>query len=75
MDFNTKTPNLEICLCSKCASVYYNDKNYYIERADKNQVIYEECMMCKNPRGYDFNIWVKSILQNDKSHNCGGDRK
>ena len=38
-------PDLELSLCSKCASVYYNDKSYFIERADYTQTIFEECMM------------------------------
>ena len=73
---NKKTiPDLELSLCSKCASVYYNDQEYFIERADYTQTIFEECMMCKNPHGLDFNIWVKSTLQSKKTHHCGGDRK
>lgn len=36
-------PDLELSLCSKCASVYYNDKSYFIERADYSQTIFEEC--------------------------------
>lgn len=73
---NKKTiPDLELSLCSKCASVYYNDKKYQIERADPTQFVYEECMMCKNPHGFDFNIWVKPTLRCEKSHHCGGGRK
>ena len=49
-------PDLELTLCSKCAGVYYNDKRYFIERADVTQTIHEECMMCRNPHGFDFNI-------------------
>ena len=73
---NKKTiPDLELSLCSKCASVYYNDKKYHIERADQTQIVYEECMMCKNPHGFDFNIWVKPTLRCENSHHCGGGRK
>lgn len=68
-------PDIELSLCSKCASVYYNDKNYHIERADITQINYEECMMCRNPHGFDFNIWFKSTLRSERSHHCGGDRK
>lgn len=68
-------PDLELSLCSKCASVYYNDKRYFIERADITKTKHEECMMCRNPHGFDFNIWDKSTLRSDKSHHCGGDRK
>ena len=31
-------PDLELSLCSKCASVYYNDNAYFIERADYNEL-------------------------------------
>lgn len=75
MKNKTLIPDLELSLCPKCASVYYNDRNYYIERTDYTQTIYEECMMCKNPHGLDFNIWVKPTLRCEKSHHCGGDRK
>lgn len=51
MKNKTLIPDLELSLCPKCASVYYNDRNYYIERTDYTQTIYEECMMCKNPHG------------------------
>lgn len=75
MSYKNQVPDLELSLCSKCAGVYYNDKCYFIERADMYQFEYEECMMCRNPHGYDFNIWIKSTLRNEKLHRCGGDRK
>lgn len=75
MKSKNQKPYLEISLCPRCASIYYNDKKYYIKRVDRTQTIYEECITCQNPRGYDFNIWLKSTLQNKESHHCGGDRK
>lgn len=75
MNYKNRIPDLELSLCSKCASVYYNDNRHFIERADLTQTIHEECMMCRNPHGYDFNIWLKSTLQSEKSHHCGGARK
>lgn len=75
MNYKNQFPDLEISLCSKCASVYYNDKNYFIERSDITQSVFEECMMCRNTHGFDFNIWIKATLRSEKSHHCGGDRK
>lgn len=66
--------NLEICLCSRCASIYYESKNHYIVRKSLYQDILEPCDICKNPRGYDFLIWDVSNMQNKKSHVCGGRR-
>ena len=65
MKKRNQIPDLELSLCSKCASVYYNDKSYFIERADVNQTVYEECMMCRNPHGFDFNIWNKQLYLDD----------
>lgn len=59
----TRQPDLEISLCAKCADVFYNDTAYWIERADKYQIIHEECMFCRNPHGYDFHIWKKVNVQ------------
>ena len=59
----TKGPDLEITLCPKCASVYYSDPSYWIERSDSFQTIHEECMLCKNPHGYNFRIWNNTNVQ------------
>ena len=61
-------PTIEICLCSRCASVYYEDRDYVIERADLYQVELDECDLCRRPRGYDFLIWKLSSLRSKKSH-------
>lgn len=62
-DIITRQPDLEVALCSKCASVFYDDTAYWIERADKCQIIHEECMFCKNPHGFDFLIWKKANVR------------
>lgn len=54
---------LEICLCPRCASVFYNDRAYWIERYDPNQVILEDCMLCARPHAYMFRILKKSSMQ------------
>lgn len=58
-----KESYLEITLCSKCASVYYNNPSCWIERSDPYQTIHEECTFCKNPHGYDFQIWNNANVQ------------
>ena len=50
---------MEMCLCSRCAGVFYRSKNYYIERTDPFQVIHEPCQICLYPYGYDFQIDVR----------------
>lgn len=70
-----KHETIELTLCSKCASVYFNDKDYFVRRADTAQTVYEECMMCRNPHGYDFFISCKSTMRIEKSHHCGGEQK
>ena len=68
-------PDLEVCLCQRCASIYYESKKHHIERKNLYQDILEPCDICKNPRGYDFLIWDVSSVQNRNSHVCGGRRK
>lgn len=48
---------MEICLCSRCASVFYESKEYYIERLNPEQVVFEPCDICRRLRGYDFAVW------------------
>lgn len=74
-NFKQLSPSLELCLCSHCASIYYEDHGCHIERADLGQVVFEPCDICKNPHGYDFLIWDVSSVQNRNSHVCGGRRK
>lgn len=33
-DFKNRSPYIELCLCRRCASVYYDDPTYWIERAE-----------------------------------------
>ena len=74
-NFKQLSPSLELCLCSHCASIYYEDHGCHIERADLGQVVFEPCDICKNPHGYDFLIWDVSSVQNRNSHVCGGRTK
>ena len=68
-------PSMELCLCRRCASVYYENSDYFISRSDIGQVVLEACDICMRPHGYDFKIWNLSSLQNEKTHVCGGPKK
>ena len=48
---------MEICLCPRCASQFYNSPHYYIKRADYNQTTKEPCTYCNIRSGYDFLIF------------------
>ena len=50
---------MEMCLCSRCAGVFYGSRDYYIERSDPFQMIHEPCQICLYPYGYDFQIDVR----------------
>ena len=63
----TKGPDLEITLCPKCASVYYNNPSCWIDRSDPYQTIHEECTFCKNPHGYDFRTWNNANVQSARN--------
>ena len=68
-DFMNSSPYMELCLCRRCASVYYNDPTYWIERAEDFQTELEVCDICQQYRGFDYSIWKKSsIVRFQKSH-------
>lgn len=52
-----RKPEMEMPLCSFCASFYYENKKYWIERSDSKQKKLDVCMICRNRHGYDFKIW------------------
>ena len=72
---NHRPPYLELCLCHRCASIYFNDPAYWIEKAEPYQDVTEPCDLCKRNHGIDYNIWKSSTVRTLKSHHCGGDRK
>lgn len=49
-----KAKGAHLCLCSKCASFFYNSKKHRIYRVDMLQVITDECLFCRCSRGYDY---------------------
>lgn len=52
-----RKPDMELSLCSGCASVYYDSKKYWIERTSMNQRVCDECSICRRRPAYDFKIW------------------
>ena len=49
-----KKSGVQICLCRKCASFFYNSKKHRIYRFDTLQVITDECLFCRCNKGYDY---------------------
>lgn len=41
-----------MCLCPMCAKPFYNSKEHFIIRADRDQTIKETCMFCNVRQGY-----------------------
>ena len=74
-DYKNITPYLELCLCHKCASMYFNDPSYWIEKSEPYQEITEVCDFCKSSNGIDYNIWKVSTISSVRSCDCGGERK
>ena len=52
----TNHTELEICLCGRCANVFYPSSEYSITRSDPIQVIQDCCCYCCIRRGYDYRI-------------------
>lgn len=47
---------IELCLCGRCASDFYNVPGHYIKRVDKDQKVKETCTYCNSMLGYDYII-------------------
>lgn len=48
-----------MCLCPVCAKPFYESREHFIQRADKNQKLKETCMFCNVRQGYDYSIRKK----------------
>ena len=48
-----------LCLCPVCAKPFYESKEHFIKRMDKNQKIKDLCMFCNTRSGYDYLIRKK----------------
>ncbi|MHB8963611.1 MAG: type II toxin-antitoxin system PemK/MazF family toxin [Saccharofermentanales bacterium] len=51
-----RTNVLELCLCSRCASHYYDIYKKHIKRSDYNQEAKDWCDFCSVHLGYDYLI-------------------
>ena len=59
MGYNTKKrPGTDLCLCSQCASHFYNSPAHRILRTDPLQVTKDLCDHCRARRGYDFIVSI-----------------
>lgn len=68
-DFRKRSPYMELCLCRRCADVYFNDPAYWVERSNPVQMVREFCDVCNQFRGFDYSIWKKpSNVRLPKSH-------
>ncbi|MBE6780481.1 MAG: hypothetical protein E7545_05835 [Ruminococcaceae bacterium] len=58
---------IEICLCSRCASTFYSMPDHGIDRVYKYQFFLEPCIICKERCGYDFYVWQLQNIRNEKN--------
>ena len=62
---------MELCLCSRCASDFYNMDNYRIKRVDMLQTEKDTCTFCSYRRGYDFYVWpVSNARKPQRKDSC-----
>jgi len=47
------------CLCNKCAIPYLIGKNTKLVRVDKNQTVYDDCVICSR-KGLDYVIFERT---------------
>lgn len=48
-----------MCLCPICAKPFYESREHFIHRADRNQKLKETCMFCNVRQGYDYFVRKK----------------
>lgn len=46
--------SIELTLCGRCASVYYDMPDRCIKRKDMKQTVKECCDICQTGRGYEY---------------------
>ena len=56
-------PHLELCLCRKCAGVFYADPERFIRRKDPCQTEFDRCVICARPHSADYLIWERRNLE------------
>lgn len=67
-DYKKSSVYMELCLCRRCASVYFNDSAYRIKRAEIFQAEHGPCDICQQYCGVDYKIWKKPNVRFQKSH-------
>ena len=60
---------MELCLCSRCASQFYNSPDHYIKRADQFQIEKDLCTFCNHRNGYDFLVF--DLVEDPSGFNGG----
>ena len=66
MNTNTMKNNveeMELCLCSRCASAFYDIPSYKIIRKDPYQIHKDLCTYCNSRLGFDFLICKRTNVQ------------
>ena len=58
-----QTFEMEMCLCGRCAEVFYQSPDYWIGRTDPIQVIKDECSLCRLRTGYDYRIHKRTAIR------------
>lgn len=53
---NTDAP-LILCLCSACASQFYDSPDFHIARIDSMQLEKDVCTYCNSRQGYNYKIY------------------
>ncbi len=66
---NVKTVKPELMsLCCRCASQFYNSGCCQIRRADRFQMIKDDCTFCGYRKGFDYLIYPISSKERDVQH-------
>lgn len=55
-----KPKALEVCLCRKCLSNFYDARKYIVRRKNPYQEIKGDCTYCSYGKGYDYLITLKA---------------
>ncbi len=50
---------IELCLCGKCATDFFNTPGHYIKRVNKDQTVKDTCTYCNSRPGFDYIVVQK----------------
>lgn len=59
---------MELCLCQRCASAFYDIPSYKIMRKDPYQINKDLCTYCNSRLGFDFLICKRTNVQMSAKH-------